>query len=329
MTAWRIPTQVRRGPTLVAAALVAWSGLFYPPLRAHPTFPGFTPISNTPSGVAMDKAGDLYVSVRNAVIYGLAAAADGDVYAAMATGVDQGVYRVDRYGNIERLPGTEQIVLANGLAFDDRGTLYVTESYSGSPGAYGQGGLWRIPKGGEAELLLRDPLLTGIGILGFPIGANGVAYFHRALFVTNTDKGLVLRVPIAKDGSAAGIELWKRLDEVPESPLAGARLPVMPDGIALDVHGNLYLAIVSRNAVVRLNIIDRAQESIAVLGSPGPIPSAPLDTPASLVFGTGGGEQQNLFVTNLGMMAAIIPGPPWPGRALVKVPAGVPGRPIH
>jgi hypothetical protein len=59
------------------------------------------------------------------------------------------------------------------------------------------------------------------------------------------------------------------------------------------------------------------------------VPSAPFDTPASLAFGTGAGEQQNLFVTNLGLMAAFVPGPQWPGRALVKVAAGAPGRPLH
>ena len=236
---------------------------------------------------------------------------------------------MDRNGNVELLPGTEQIVLPNGLAFDGRGNLYVTESYSGSSGAYGPGGIWRIPARGEAEVWVRDPLLTGVGVLGFPVGANGIAYYHGDLFVTNTDKGLIVRIPVAEDGGAGQPAVWKSLEEVPESPLANSRLPILPDGLALDVHGNLYLTILTRNAVVRIKAEDRVQESIAVLGSPGPVPSAPFDTPASLAFGTGAGEQENLFVTNLGLMATIIPGPPWPGRALVKVQAGAPGRPLH
>ena len=65
-----------------------------------------------------------------------------------------------------------------------------------------------------------------------------------------------------------------------------------------------------------------------MLGSPGPVPSALFDTPASLAFGTGAGEQQNLFVTNLGWMVRFIPEGKWPGAALVKVHAGVPGRPL-
>jgi len=340
------------GFKLLAIALLAGAGLPERPAAAPGEFPAFIPWPYTTSGVAVDKVGNVYVSIRQGTegliwkytpdgvgtpfadigqgeIYGLACTANGDVYAAMARGPAQGVYRVDRSGAVEMLPGSEQIVFPNGLAFDDRGNLYVTESLSGSPGAYGQGGIWRIPPGGEAEVWLRHPVLTGVGIIGYPIGANGMAYYHGDLFVTNTDKALILRIPIGVDGSASDIELWKAVGEVPESPLAGAPLPVMPDGIALDVFGNLFIAIVSRNAVVRVGAGDKVQESVAVLWPKLPAPSAPFDTPASLAFGTGAGERQNLFVTNLGMMAGIRPGLPWPGPALVKVPAGTPGRPLQ
>jgi len=42
---------------------------------------------------------------------------------------------------------------------------------------------------------------------------------------------------VEKDGSAGEVEVWKQLEEVPESPLAGSPLPIVPDGLALDVHG--------------------------------------------------------------------------------------------
>ena len=94
--------------------------------------------------------------------------ADGDLYIALAAGADRGVYRMDREGQIELLPGSDQIFFANGLAFDDRGTLYITESVRSPPSYGGQGGIWRIPRGGQAELCLRDALLTGTGALGQP-----------------------------------------------------------------------------------------------------------------------------------------------------------------
>lgn len=349
-----IPQLGPRGATLLLVALLAMAGLVASPVAAHAQFPPFIPMLDTPSGVIVDKTGNVYVSIREgtrgvirkytpdgvgsffadvgeAVVYGLGVAANGDLYVAMATGPDQGVYRVDRTGNAELLPGSWQIVFPNGSAFDNRGNLYVTESNSGSPPAYGPGGIWRIPRGGEAEVWLRGPLLTGIGVLGPPVGANGIAYYHGDLYVTNSDKGLIVRVPVLTDGSAGVPQVWKQLEEVPESPLKGS-LPIFPDGIAFDVHGNVYVTILTRNAVVRVRADDRVQESVAVLGSPGPVPSAPFDTPASLAFGTGAGEQQNLFVTNLGWTSRFpIPTPPsgWPGPALVKVPAGAPGRPLH
>jgi len=317
-------------------------------------FPAYIPMTGvTPTGVAVDKVGNVYVSIREmradglhgliwwftpsgggpslfadigiAEIYGLAVTANGDLYAAMGrVGSDKGVYRVDRKGNIELLPGTDQIVWANALAFDDQGTLYITETHSGSPSSYGPGGIWRIPRGGQAELWLRDGLLTGIGaVMPYPIGVNGIVCYHGDLYVTNTDKGLVVRIPVQKDGSAGVPVVWAMLQEVPESPLAWSALPLMGDDLRLDVHGNIYVAVLTRSAVVRINALDLSQETIAAF------PVSPLDFPPSIAFGTGKGERTNLFVTNLGMGKVFVPQIPWPGPGLVKVDAGVPGQPFH
>jgi sugar lactone lactonase YvrE len=90
----------------------------------------------------------------------------------------------------------------------------------------------------------------------------------------------------------------------------------MGDGIAVDVHGNLHVAVLTRSAVVRINPLDRSQETVAVL------PISLLDFPASLFFGTGKDERTNLFITNLGFGT-------WFGPSLVKIDAGVPGDPLH
>lgn len=326
------------------------------PAAALAQFPAFIPMPGvTPEGVAVDKPGNVYVSVREGTqgsiwkyerdggtslvatlgtgtIGGLAVSPNGDLYAAMASGPDQGVYRIGRDGTISLLPGSEAIVFANALAFDPRGNLYVTESYSGGPGAYGLGGVWRITPGGEAEVWLRSPMLTGIGYLGFPVGANGIAYYHRDLYVANTDKAMVVRVPILHDGTAGAPTVWKQLGPVAGQPPVASPFPVMPDGLALDVHGNVYLAVVSRNAVVRVKADDLTQETVAVLMTIAPdlYTVAPLDTPASLAFGTGAGEQQNLFIANLGWTKDMVPIPrAWPGPGLVKVDAGFPGRPLQ
>jgi sugar lactone lactonase YvrE len=359
----------------IAAAQTAehWGG---PWCRAG-EFPAFTPMPAgiTPRGVAVDRVGNVYVSVGQILVAdnkehiliwrfrpwggrpsfvadvgqgtigGLMVTAKGDLYVALAAGVDRGVWRVDGEGNKQLLPGSNQIFFANGLAFDHRGTLYVTESVTtariegGKPA--GPGGIWRILRGGEAELWMRDELLTGTGALGQPvwIGANGIAYYHGNLYVTNTEKGTLLQIPVQEDGSP-GVPEVRDLQEVEESPLAGIPgfPPPMGDGLVVDAHGNLYVAVLTRSAVVRIDAEDLSQETVAVFMAKWPVgapPDAPLDFPASLFFGTGRGERTSLFVTNLGMGAKLVPQlpvigtVPWAGPGLVKIDAGVPGRPIH
>jgi sugar lactone lactonase YvrE len=335
-----------------------------------PRFPAFISMPGvTPRGVAVDKVGYVYVSagdvradgehiviwkftpagkklplpyaeIGQGTIGGLAVTADGDLYVAMAVGTDRGVWRVDREGQKNLLPNSNQIFFANGLAFDHRGTLYVTESVSMTSSGPGQGGIWRIPRRGQAELCLRDELLTGTGKLGLgiPIGANGIAYYHGNLYVTNTEKGTVLRIPVWPDGSVGAPEVWTTLQEVPGSALAGLPIPPAGDGVVLDMHGNVYVAVLTRSAVVRINAHNLSQETVAAfigLSPVGPPPPAPLDFPASLWFGTGKGERTNLFVTNLGWGAVKVPEfpkdvkLPWAGPGLVKIDAGLPGQPLH
>ncbi len=330
-------------------------------------FPDFIKMPGvSPRGVAVDKIGNVFVSVSLGThiqiweyapdgvgptlvadmgvgtIGGLMVTAEGDLYIAMAysgPGSATGVWRLDRRGRIERLPGSQNIFFANGLAFDEVGTLYVTESVTptlivdGKPA--GPGSIWRIPRGGEAKRWWSgdDELLRGTGALGQPvwIGANGIAYHHDKLYVTNTEKGTVLRIPVLEDGSCGVPDVWS-LQPVPESlpPLSQMFPVVMGDGLVLDVHGNLYVAVLTRSAVVRIDaqdlspLQDLSQETVAAFQvvAHDPVPNAPLDFPASLFFGTGKGERQNLFVTNLGMGG-------WAGPRLVKINAGVPGEPLR
>jgi sugar lactone lactonase YvrE len=299
--------------------------------------------------VAFDKTGNVYVNVSvdggvyvwefspdgdqlistyisEGLGYGLTLDEKGDIYVAV-TGEEGGVYRLDRRGNVVLLPGTDQIVLPNALAFDQRGNLYVTESFSVTPeGDYDQGGIWRIPHRGEAELLLRDVLLTGTGAaLGYPFGANGIACYHSDLYVANFDKGLILQIPIKRNGDLGQPEIWKELEVVPESLPALSGYPVMGDGIAIDEFGNIYVAILTKCAVVRINAKDLSQETVAAFGLDNTDPLyAPLDFPNSVAFGPGMGWRKNLMVTNFGMLPGL-----WPGRGLVKIEIDEPGRPCH
>lgn len=320
------------------------------------TFPDFIPFDPgqgaSPEGVAVDKIGNVYVSVGThngdqiwkftpagegslladfgppgGGACGLAVDAEGNVYMARTpvAAPKQGVYKVDKKGNWALIPGTDNIVFPDGLAFDQRGNLYITEFFSFGAAGFGQGGIWRVSRDGQVGLWLRHETLTGLGptLFPFPLGANGIAFFHGSLYVINSDKAQVVRVPVLPDGGAGLPEVWSQVEDVPESIFYRNPLfPVMLDGLALDVHGNVYVVSPSRLAVVRIRASDRGQETIAVF------PQAPLDAPLSLTFGTGNGERQNLFVTGGGMLSGLVPGPVWPGPALIKIPIGIPGLPL-
>ena len=203
--------------------------------------------------------------------------------------------------------------------------------------------MWRITPRGDVDLWLESELLSGTcAVLGVPVGANGIVYLHSsgrggptsssrcaghggALYIANTEKGLILRVPVLPDGSPGLLDTWVSQIEEPY-PLFGA-LPTVPDGLSVDVHGNIYAALVACAAVVRFDAVDRSQETIARYNVFAPDPADPLfallDTPASLAFGTGKGGRTKLFVTNLGWGIAQDPRP-----GLTKIEAGVPGLPL-
>jgi sugar lactone lactonase YvrE len=264
---------------------------------------------------------------------GLAVDANGKhVYAAQQF---VGVFKVDMNGDWELVPGTEVIVLPNSLAFDKKGNLYITETFSfdttdgldyyqycdgsGFDGYFGRGGLWVVPKGGVAELLVRDDLLTGVCVdnpIPYPIGANGLAYRHGSLFMANSEKALLMEVPVLKGGELGEIEILADLSGIVIDGFTFG--DPMIDGIALDVHGSIYAAIVTGNAIVR---VSRDGGSAEVLATD----VDKLTFPASLAFGTGKGERSSVFVTNL----AFDPYPPFlAGPGLTKIDVGRPGMPL-
>lgn len=89
----------------------------------------------------------------------------------------------------------------------------------------------------------------------------------------------------------------------------------MIDGIALDVHGAIYAALIGQNQVV---VVDPASGSVTQLAGP----DDGVDGPASLAFGTGKGERQSLYFTNYAVLS------PEPNPGVLKVDVGVPGMPL-
>ncbi|MDX2343178.1 MAG: SMP-30/gluconolactonase/LRE family protein [Acidimicrobiia bacterium] len=277
--------------------------------------------------------GEEFATLPGPSTAGLAVDASGEhVYAAQQFA---GVFKIDMDGNWALVPGTDAIAVPNSLAFDKEGNLYITETFSYDlekdgvldyypfcdvainpeaifDGWFGRGGIWVVPKGGEAQLLLRHDLLTGVCApvpIPYPIGANGLAYRYGSLFVANTEKALLLEIPVLEGGELGDISIIAGLTEVVNE------VPPMIDGIALDVHGNIYAAIVSQSTIVRVSHDGEQIETVATWEDG-------LTFPASLAFGTLEGERKSVFVTNLAF--EVPPGFFGPGLAKIDLGFTVP-----
>jgi hypothetical protein len=223
---------------------------------------------------------------------GLAIAPNEALVAGLASfdaSVQPGIYRVGPDGGAAELFAQHaQLAFPNGLVFDADGSLFVTESAGGI--------VFKISAGGEATVWAESPLLTGdpsaCGGSGnpFPIGANGIVRRDDAFFVTNTDRGSIVRIPVQRDGAAGTPELLVSPDC---DALAGA------DGLTLDGQDNFIVAVNRQNKIVRIS----ADGDVHALVS-----GAPADFPASLAW-----DHERLVATNFALANASSGQPARPG----------------
>ncbi len=176
---------------------------------------------------------------------GLLFGRDRSLYAALVSfdpSVRAGIYRVPSGGGEAKLfAQNPKMAFPNGLAFDDSGRLLVTDSAAGTIFAVDAAG--RATPWATSDLLVGDKDACGGSGLGFPIGANGLVLGDDAFYVTNTDKGTIVRVAIDADGraGAATIAAGPSCEA-----LAGA------DGIALAESGDLIVAVNRQDKIVRI-----------------------------------------------------------------------------
>ncbi len=147
----------------------------------------------------------------------------------------------DRSGCVHRIaPDGKVTVYANGNAeqkmrvpnypvFDDSGNLFVSDS-----GTWGgrDGFIWKVAPGGKAEIW--DRQANGF-TNGMCLSVDG-----RALYVVESCPPLISRIEINSGGSAGNREV---VVELPRQ---------VPDGIALDVNGDLYISLYNPNIIYRL-----------------------------------------------------------------------------
>jgi sugar lactone lactonase YvrE len=114
----------------------------------------------------------------------------------------------------------------------------------------------------------------------------------------------VVTIPIERDGSAGALTV---LAQSPE--LYGA------DGIALDVHGGIFIPVIFQSTIVRVSPDGDSIDTIATADDG-------LDFPSSVAFGTGRGARKTLYAVNFAI------GPNSTSPALLAFEVGVPGDPL-
>jgi len=154
------------------------------------------------------------------------------------------------------------------------------------------------------------PLLDGCG----DVGPNGIAFWKEDVYVANTMRGTVVRIPVDENGDPGVAEIVAGTNDCFAGELWGI------DGIAFDVHGLLYAALVLQNQLV---VIDPMTGSVdPLLG-----PEDGLFNPASVAFGTGKGYKQTLFISNYALIPEMEPAFSH-GPAILMYDVGVPGLPL-
>ena len=128
---------------------------------------------------------------------------DGSVYynVLSADASRSGVWAVAPGGTPHRIAALPTDGFPNGLAIDPSGrTLYVADSKKST--------IWAVPaSGGTATAWLTDPALAPAPSSSFPLGANGMRFHNGAVWVSNTEQGTLLRIPVSSTGAAGRIHV--------------------------------------------------------------------------------------------------------------------------
>jgi len=232
---------------------------------------GLVPAPCSPSGIAFDAKGNLFLSDNDKIWTLTPNAGTPPTATIYASGV----------------PGT------NGLAFDRDGNIWTGD------GTTGQGRVWKVAPGGVVTEMFRvQPLVNQVGVgrdvrtlptaNSQPLVANGIAFTHDGdLLIADTARGAIwkvefdhrgeIRSPVGCDTTFTTNTLCLGNILVTHPLLEGA------DGIALDEAGNIWVAANERNAIV---VVTREGRTAEIFRNP---PSAtarlrnegPLETPTS------------------------------------------------
>lgn len=279
-----------------------------------------------PESVTTDDDGNLYVSVGNTVqkrgpgaafsvfgtlplpiaALGVKVGPDGCVYnASTSLSATPGafVWKLCA-GSVEAFAELDHAGAPNDLAFDDDGSLFVTDPLLGE--------IWKVDDSGNATVFLQHPLLAGNpsdpALIFRQVGVNGIAFDkqHRYLYVSNTDRGTVLRIDL------------RAATPMPVVFAEDARLRGA-DGIAFDQSGELFVAV---NKTDTLASVDK-RGRVRLLTSGGL-----LDAPSSVAFGATHRDKHTLYLMSSAFSRTLGFQSGTPAPALLTLRVATPGLPL-
>ncbi|AYN43241.1 hypothetical protein D9753_35050 [Streptomyces dangxiongensis] len=199
-------------------------------------------------------AGSATPALSSPFLGGIVRTHDGTLYFLYATGSSDltGLWRLRPGGAARRIAALPADGLPNGLALDrHERRLYVADSVLGT--------VWRVPvTGGTPTRWAVAPELAAAGFLG----ANGIKVHDGGVWVSNLDKGTVLRIPVTRHGKAGPVE-------------TRATGLVDIDDFAFEGHGDTLLAAINAdNEIARVEPDGRHE--VVLTGADG------LENPTSL-----------------------------------------------
>jgi gluconolactonase len=215
---------------------------------------------------------------------GVAFSPQDELYACVPM---HGVVHVSRNGQWDLIASEangKKILTPNYGVFDRAGNYYVTDS---GQWMKQNGSLIRITPGGKATIIA--------GPFGY---ANGLALSadEKHLFMVESNTNRVFRFQLNADGSILNQTVY------------GENVGRMPDGLALDAGGNLYVSCYASDDIHRISPDGSkalfAYDHWAIL----------LSRPTNMAFG--GENFDQMYVANLGRMA------------ITRATVGVRGQPL-
>jgi gluconolactonase len=240
-----------------------------------------------PEGLAFDADGALWAGGEAGQIYCLAegkvelAGNVGGFCLGITVSAQQEIFacnvglhalqRLDRGGRvlatIDRVDG-RKLETPNFSVFDREGNLYFSDS--GKWGA-SNGCVYRLRASGIVELFA-SPFAFANGLC-----LNAV---EDSLFVVESQRDCVTRIPIRRDGSAGPAEIY------------ASGLARVPDGLAMDAAQNLYVTCYATDCIYR--VTPSGAIELFAFDPEGTI----LARPTNVAFGGPAGK--DLYVANLG-----------------------------